>query len=383
MDTSRLVQDRIVLVGRRKGAIVAARRCGYEPVVIDVKSRIEQSRLAFGGAADWALERVREMFPEGHGRPPIGVAAVTTGSVVAAAAIRQYFRLPGIAPEVAMRCHDKLVMKKAIAAAGLPCAPWVEAGEQTSAAELIDLLGLPVVLKMPISSGGRGVWICHDQDELASRLKPGLLVEGFVRGTELSVETYRANDVTIFRNLTNYLKPRWANIVPNDLPGEDARQVDSLAEKVHHALGLGDGISHMEVFLGGDGPVFGEIAARPPGGYIMDLMARAYDFDPWEALLRLAVAETPRMPRSHKRFAGMWLLHPEPGVVSRVNGLDEALAIPGVVHASCKLCAGDVVGERIGSGDSKGYVLAEAATLPACAEALEQAVGTVRVSYQA
>ena len=38
----------------------------------------------------------------------------------------------------------------------------------------------------------------------------------------------------------------------------------------------------MEVFLGEEGPVFGEIAARPPGGYLMDLIPRAYGFDPWE-----------------------------------------------------------------------------------------------------
>jgi glutathione synthase/RimK-type ligase-like ATP-grasp enzyme len=175
-------KDQIILVGNRKGAVAAAKRCGWDPMVIDVKARREQSHLAFGGSSDWALDHVRKWRSEGDDIGPLGVVAVTTGSVVAAAAIRQYFGLPGIGPDVAMRCHDKLVMKKAIVAAGLPCAPWMETNEVTTASELIDVLGLPLVLKMPISSGGRGVWICRDFKSVEDHLLPGLLAEGFVRG---------------------------------------------------------------------------------------------------------------------------------------------------------------------------------------------------------
>jgi len=139
-------KGQIILVGKRKGAISAAKRCGWDPIVIDVKARREQSHLAYGGGSDWTVDYVRELFPEGGQITPLGVAAVTTGSVVAAAAIRQYYGLPGIGSDVAMRCHDKLVMKKAIVATGLPCAPWVETNENTTASELIDLLGLPLVL---------------------------------------------------------------------------------------------------------------------------------------------------------------------------------------------------------------------------------------------
>lgn len=377
------MSSRIILVGKRKGAIAAAKRCGWEPIVIDVKARHEQSHLAFGGGSDWAVEHVRELFPEGESMAPIGVTAVTTGSVIAAAAIRQYFGLPGIGLEAAMRCHDKLVMKKAIVAAGLPCAPWVETNEYTIASELIDLLGLPLVLKMPISSGGRGVWICQDEEQVERCLLSGLLAEGFVTGTEMSVETFRADGNTIFRNFTHYLKPRWANIVPADLAQDDVRQVNDLAEKVHQALGISSGISHMEVFLTEHGPVFGEIAARPPGGYLMDLIPRAYDFDPWEVLLRLSVGEVLPIPRVHVRYAGVWLIHPEEGVVSRIEGLDQARAIPNVTHASCKLRVGDTVGGRIGSGESKGYVLAEARSLSACSHALQRAVEAIQVDVTA
>jgi formate-dependent phosphoribosylglycinamide formyltransferase (GAR transformylase) len=372
-------RGKIILVGKRKGAIAAARRCGWEPVMIDVKARMEQSHLAFGGAAVWAVDYARTLFPDDEMKP-VAVAAVTTGSVVAAAAIRSHFGLPGIGPDVAMRCHDKLVMKKAITEAGIPCAPWVETDEQTTADELIDLLGLPLVVKMPISSGGRGVWICHSLEEVTLHLRPGYLAEGFVAGTEMSVETFRASDVTIFQNFTHYLKPQWASIVPAALDTSDAKLVNDLAEKVHQALGISSGMSHMEVFLGENGPVFGEIAARPPGGYLMKLMSRAYEFDPWELLLRLSAGEIPAIKQEAKRYAGVWLIHPGEGKVSGIEGIDEVLAMTHVVEASCKLLHGDVITDRAGSGDSKGYILAEADTLKECADTLRHAVDTINIS---
>ncbi|MFC7337381.1 ATP-grasp domain-containing protein [Haloferula chungangensis] len=370
-------KDRILLIGRRNGAIGAARRCGWKPVVIDVQPRREQAPGAFGGTRKLAVEEAMERFSK---CPPIAVAAVATGSVMAAAAIRNRFGIPGLAIETAKRCHDKLVMKKAIAAAGICCAPWVETNETTTAEELIEKLGLPVVMKMPISSGGRGVWVCSTEAELREHLRAGWLAEGFVEGVEMSVETFRANGSTVFRNHTRYLKPCWANVVPAALPDEVAAKVDELAERVHAALEIDTGISHMEIFLGKDGPVFGEIAARPPGGYLMELMARAYDFDPWEALLRLAAGESYSFPNRAKRFAGCWIIHPGTGTVRKIEGLEEARALTGVADITCKLQPGEKISHRVGSGQSKGRIVVVAEDGDACAEFLMDALGTIRIT---
>lgn len=365
---------RILLIGRRKGAISAAKRCGWKPVIIDVAARSEQTHEAFGGTAKRAVQKAAALFPD---QPPVLVSAVATGSVVAAAAIRAHFNLPGISSTVAMRCHDKLVMKKAIAGAGIPCAPWIETSADTTPSELIDSLGLPVILKLPISSGGRGVWICESSDAIANHLQPGLLAEKFVTGSEMSIETFRANGRTLFRNHTQYLKPRWANIVPADLDADTASSIDSLCESVHTALGIDTGISHTEVFLSENGPVFGEIAARPPGGYLMDLMARAYDIDPWETLLRIAAGESPVISPQRKCFAGVWLIHPGAGTLKKAMGIENARAIPGIVEITTRFEPGQTFTPRIGSGESKGRIVAETATSQACAEALRKATAQI------
>lgn len=373
-------RGQILMVGRRKGAVSAARRLGWTPVAIDLPARGEQAPGAFGGSVSWAVKLADELFPNG---PPASVVAVATGAVVAAAAIRAHFGLPGTTREVARRCHDKLVMKKAVAKAGIPCARWAETREDTSANGLIEKLGLPLVLKTPISSGGRGVRVCKSAEEVGEHLRPGLLAEAFVEGTEMSVETFRAGGKTLFRNRTCYLKPRWANVVPAELDPAESRLVDQLAESVHRALGIHQGMSHMELFLSEEGPVFGEIAARPPGGYLMELMSRAYGFDPWESLLQLETGEETAFPDTPLGHAGVWIIHPGAGTVREVHGVEEARALSGVVAVSCKLKAGDVVDERLGSGDSKGKIVAVGSTQAECAEALRRAVETVRLSLVA
>lgn len=368
----------ILLVGRRKGALAAAKRCGWRPIVLDVPARAEQTPGAYGGAVAATLARARELCGM---TTPLSVSAVATGSVVAAAAIRAHYGLPGLSPEVALRCHDKLVMKKAIAAAGIPCARWLETREETTAAHLIDTLGLPLVLKLPIGSGGRGVVFCRTATELTTWLRPGLLAESYVTGTEMSVETFRSGGVTVFRNHTRYLEARWASLVPANLSFPEHTAIHTLAESAHNALGIEEGITHMEIFLTEDGPLFGEVAARPPGGYLMELMHRAYEFDPWEAVLRLGAGESFDFPGSAQRTAGVWMFYPPPGSVTSLHGLEEARALPGVVDVLCRIKPGDTFGPRLGSGDAKGCLIVEAPDHHTCATRLTAAARLPAVTF--
>lgn len=373
----RRLKPSIILIGRRNGAIAAARKLGMRPVTIDVQARREQSNIAYGGTVQWALEQAIAACRK---VPPVAVVAVATGAVMAAAAIRKHFKIPGIPPSVAHRCHDKLVMKKAIKSGAIPSAPWLETTSESTPEELALALGLPLVLKLPISSGGRGVWICNTIAEISQHLGPGLLAEGFVNGIEMSIETFRQNGQTIFQNHTGYLVPRIANVLPAELSNLQRQSLNSLSEQVHHCLGIENGISHMEVFLTRDGPVFGEIAARPPGGYLMELMRRAYEFDPWQALLEIALGESPELPQRARHHAGVWLIHPGEGTVDEITGLESARSQVGITDLVCDLQTGRRVNARVGSGESVGRIFALNSSYSSCADSLRAASREITIS---
>ena len=367
----------IILIGRRNGAITAARRLGFTPITIDVQARREQSIIAYGGTVEWALEQAIALC---RTNPPVAVVAVATGSVMAAAAIREHFQLPGISSSIALQCHDKLVMKKAMQSSAIPCAPWRETTAETTPKDLADALGLPVVLKLPISSGGRGVWICKSLPEIAQHLRPGLLAEGFIEGTEMSVETFRAKGRVVFENHSGYLVQRVANVIPAALSPGETKAIEELSHQVHHCLGIETGITHMEIFLTQNGPVFGEIAARPPGGYLMELIRRAYHFDPWEVLLRIALGETPNLPGTAHSHAGVWLLHPGEGTIEQISGIESAKSLPGVTDVICLVQVGEHINARLGSGESVGRILATNSSYESCAASLQAASRELKIS---
>src|SRR4029079_18068862 len=122
--------------------------------------------------------------------------------------------------------------------------------------------------------------------------------------------------------------------------------------------------THLEAFVRDHGPqaepevVFGELACRPPGGAIMDLMASAYGFDPWEAHLRSELGQAWSMPQTATTHAGVFVLHPEAGEVVAIESLEQARASDGVVSVECRLRVGDVVTRRMSTGESRGRILA-------------------------
>lgn len=353
----------VLFVGSRAGATRAARRLGVEALVLAARRprAVDARRFARVDPGASVAELVAAARTLSSQTPPDAVIALTERAVVPAAHARVALGLPGPTPAAAAGWNDKVAMKRAVRAAGIRCASWVAVDRDTRPAHLIARLGLPMVIKPRRSSGSRGAAVVRDPAQLAHVIRDDTIAEGFVRGTEMSVEAMVSHGRVLFRSTTRYLVPLWANLVPAPLPAQTLGEVDELLHRSIAALGVHRGMVHLELFLGPDGPVFGEMAVRPPGGHIMDLIEIAWGFDPWDALIRIALGEQPVLPREPRRAAGAWILHPGPGVVSAVHGLAEMRRMPGVVDVQCRVGPGDQVHAREGSGNEVGRILVAAA----------------------
>ncbi len=327
---------RIVLVGRRQGAVRAAQSLGLGCHVIDSSDSPDPAA---------GLHNVN------------AVVAVTEAAVVPAASLASRLGARGISKAVALRCTDKLEMKRAIRAAGLPCADFVGVVGRLDKRSLAAAPGFPLVLKTRTGSGGRDARIVHTPTALPEVVDRPHIAEAFIDGIEMSVESFVVDGEPVFVNLTDYVEPRWANLVPAVLDTDVAAVVVALNRAAIQALGVEHGMTHLEVFLTDDGPVFGELAARPPGGLLMRLIELAYGFDPWAALIRIALGECPSFPATAQRAAGVRFLHPGQGIVEAVDGLERLRALATYQSTHCRLKPGDVVGRREGTGQHTGYVV--------------------------
>jgi biotin carboxylase len=374
----------MVFVGKRDGALVAAQSIGADVVLVvehaprrappGVRAIIESD---FAGD-DWsAVARRVHTFGDVE-----GVFALTERAVVPAACLRQWLELPGLRPEAARACTDKAVMKRAIRAAGVACARFVTAEDGVSAADIVARLGLPLMIKPARSSGGRGTRRVDALAHVPASLPRDFIAESFVRGREFSVESLVRDGTPAFVNVTEYFEPRWSNLIPARLPGPQLAQLLDLNTRAIHALGVERGMTHVETFLTTDGFYFGEIAARPPGGHLMELMERVYGFNPWVSCIDLERARAVAAPTVARCYGGVRVLHPGAGTVARISGMEEIQALPCCTRLVCRAQVGDTISARAGAGQEIGYVIFEAAEREDVAAALDAARERIRIELR-
>ena len=294
------------------------------------------------------------------GLHPLGpfshVIAGVERSVVPASHARRVLKARRSVHTTLMRCHDKLLMKEQLRAAGVPVTDFM-AGRPGNGPEAYSALGPRMVIKERTESGGRGMQVVESLAQAEDATMTGRLAERFVDGAEVSVESFVRNSRVCFTNITQYVKRKHVNLLPAELPADLSSALLGVHAQVVEALRIAWGITHCEFYLTSDGPVVGEIALRPPGGYIMELLQLAYGFSPWEALVAVELGHAFRFPERASQTAAALIWHPGPGRVREIRGLDAVRRHPRVQRATLKLEIGDPVAVRSGVGEDVGHAL--------------------------
>ena len=372
---------RVLVVGPRKGLCEALAEERIPYVVWTDASRplrsAERVHVAPIAVGKSAARREAETLAA-HG-PFTHVIAGTEAAVVPAAAARRVLGARLSAHTTVLRCHDKLRMKAHLRARGIPMAPFVSPPEGGDPAKIVDNLGLPIVLKPRALSGGREIEIVRDPAVLRTKRLRGRLLESWVDAPEVSVESFVNNGRILFENVTEYARKTHVNVVPAGLDDATRAAALELNRIVIRALRIQWGMTHLEMYLAAEGPLFGEIALRPPGGYIMDLLGLAWGFDSWRAFVAVEVDRAFAFPRAPKAHAAAVVLHPGPGTVAAIRGLADVRRRPEVVEARIRVRSGDRVKPRAGVSENVGHVVLCAPTREQLLEAWEDVDARLRV----
>ena len=385
----------IVLVGYRPGALHAASRLGLRTLLVDDKPPSEAAQRRIQGSVCIPVEQDPEASAAAihealDGSTPRAVVATGERRVLEAAHLRARLGLPGIDPATALTARDKPQMKARVRAAGVRCTDWAELDPTTSAQDLMPALGLPLVLKRRDGCGTAGLVRARTEAEVADALaslspeaRPHWMAERFVHGNEMSVESFVHQGRILFVNPTEYYVPGFSSIAPAALAETEREAVCELNAAALAALGLTQGMTHLELYRTEEGPVFGEVAVRPPGGRLMRLLRRAYGFDPWETVIQLELGGAPPdLPASHGRVAGVWMLYPGPGRVVSARGFAAARRVKGVRKLVCRTRAGRVLEPRGSTGRDVGWIEVSGRSRDQVAERLEAAHGRIHFEME-
>jgi hypothetical protein len=259
--------------------------------------------------------------------------------VVLAARIRESLGMPGLSVADAVAFRDKETMKQRLDAAGLRVPHHARATSAHEVQKAAERIGYPLIVKPIAGAGTRDTWKVESQRELDAVLPrmnhvSEVSVEEFVDGEEFTYDTVALDSVPVFESVAQYhpkplisrnqqwISPAQMVLRSPEIPAlDDARR---FGRKVLKAMGRGTGFSHMEWFRKPDGEiVFGEIAARAPGGRLVDQINFANDFNvyrEWARTVCWGVFQQQPQRRYHcccvfKRAHGE-------GRIQRIEGLD-------------------------------------------------------------
>jgi hypothetical protein len=296
-------------------------------------------------------------------------------SVPVAGFLRSYFGLPGMDFETANRFTNKYLMKRALAAAGLPVTPFRVAYGLAEIGPRAEELGWPVVIK-PVLGGGTLDVVVLDGAAALERFAASpdaarvaglgipLIVERYV---EIEAE-YTCNGIVhegevVFAAVLKYPVPMLGcpaglNASYTLPPGHpDLAGIVRLHAQTVRALGLHDGVTHMEILKSGAGLLAGEIACRPPGGGIPGGIRLHYGVDLWRAFRDTSLGRAPDVrAREGDGLLMNYLLPLKRGRIVRLSDPADLAAVPSVIRVDMYQKVGGGWRDRVGASAAAGVV---------------------------
>lgn len=196
--------------------------------------------------------------------------------------------------------RDKALMKRRAQLGGIRVGIFEEAHDKEDVVRFLKrvnqtLLKLdgdpndPIHLKAFDKAGCLGHRVIRTPDEVDSIPDEEfpVLMESHLDGWEFAVEAWIHNGKIKFLNISEYVTLGYSVFVPATPQLEKYReQIVKQIEKLIKTFDIEFGFVHPEYFVTSDGEMyFGEVAYRPPGFKVFELLDRAYGFNAYHGLI--------------------------------------------------------------------------------------------------
>lgn len=238
--------------------------------------------------------------------------------------------------------RDKALMKRRAQLGGIRVGIFEEAHERDDVIRFLKrvnqtLLKLdgdpndPIHLKAFDKAGSLGHRVIRTPDEVDTIPDEEfpVLMESHLDGWEFAVEAWIHNGKIRFLNISEYVTLGYSVFVPATPELEKYRpEITRQIEKLIKTFDIEFGFVHPEYFVTSDGEMyFGEVAYRPPGFKVFELLERAYGFNAYQGLVLAFDPKTteeeiedffPKEVVDAKGHAGCFGVYPRRRVVSQL-----------------------------------------------------------------
>jgi S-sulfo-L-cysteine synthase (3-phospho-L-serine-dependent) len=341
---------------------------------------------------DKALIEVCQQLPR-----LVGITSSSEYYVATAAHLARQIGLPSPNPQAIAGCRNKEMQRIRLKAAKIGVPAFTSVACVPDAIAASQHLGFPVVVKPVQGSGSSGVKLCRTPDEVADHaqkllqirqnerglpIPSQILVEALVEGAEYSVETFNKSVIGITQKHLG--DPPYFVEIGHDFPAilssSQQEAITRAALSSLDALNLGWGAAHIEIRLTPEEPKIIEVNPRLAGGFIPELVRLASGIDLIAETIRQVVGIKPQLNQiAHCYTSLRFVLPPLDGRLVRVEGLEAAKQIPGIVEVEMYSQSGDSVKCQGDFRDRVGHLLASGSNPTITQKAVELAHSHIRL----
>ena len=287
-------------------------------------------------------------------------------------------------PHTLLGFRTKTMERQACRGASAPVPGFVQVSSLAEAQRAVLEFGMPVVVKPARGWGQRGVRIVRELVELAPAVRAALaasanagqpdacLVEEFVEGREFSVNAYTLEGATEVlavteRIITGYPDPpgiTHAEVYPPNVTPGVLGDLSAATRRAIAALGIQRGPTYTQLRHDGRGAYVIETAHRCGGGLDPEVTYLASGVSLYRKLCGAALGR-PEWERAgpeasrHAAAIGRFLVG-RPGRVTRIEGLNAARGMPGVLDAEVYVGPGETVHPLTDGSKRVGHVVVAA-----------------------
>lgn len=326
-----------------------------------------------------------------------GITTVATDMPMRAIAYTcQQLGFVGIDPSVAVRATDKAQMIHAFRQHNVPH-PWYYVVENGQVEQVRGKLTYPCICKPIDNSASRGVVIIENEAELLEAVRYSsengrsgtVIVEELLIGEEISVEAFAVKGRVHVLAITDKLTTGSPHFVemghnqPSHFAGDTKKRIEEAAAAAMKAVGIENGPAHVEMMVTSRGPVLIELGARLGGDFITtDLVPLSTGIDMLGATIRLACGEEVDVSVKAPKASAIRYFRTNFGTIRGVDGIEEAMKLPGVIRADMLKHNGEEAVPISNSLDRVGYVIGQGNTVAEAAATCEKAMEVIHVRVE-
>jgi biotin carboxylase len=332
-----------------------------------------------------------------------GVFTFSESAVMTVAAVAEALGLPTVGVDAARKSRNKLLMRQAHQAGGVPIPRFQFVTSLDEALATAADYGYPVVLKPTLGAASNFVFRIDDEQEMRDRyadaveglsrmswylmeaegldLGPyGLLVESFLDGREYLFEALIWDGEVYLGSAVDRVTLEGdtfdddVHVAPTSLSAEDLAKIRAAVTAAARAQGLHRSVLHAEVRFNRGEPHLLEIAIRPGGGGL-DLVAKVTaDYSPIEAVMDVARGVKPRV--RHYQPTGVHMMGTclicGPGQVEYVTIPEEVTNSDRTLMAKITARPGDIIRRPPDGNNILGFLIVIGPSFPAVEQTLDE-----------